>query len=182
MGCDGQAVAGWKTDLALWPGAWRNRYHQLQPLSIGWIAPDTEAMRNVIQQGDCIRTRFRAKHPRTLWLNDNDPKINTGFMLHCNMRMAALRTERWRSRRRLISSDQRSNAPPPAGLRVSGDPFLLPGAPDGTAVLLLPAVVQLFEKACRTSSRGRLFRCSVQVRNSRVKADRPVPPARQISR
>ncbi|RWX20658.1 hypothetical protein EHI47_39040, partial [Rhizobium leguminosarum] len=31
-------------------------------------------------------------------------------------------------------------------------------APDGTAALLLPAVVQFFEKACRTSSRGRLFR------------------------
>ncbi len=74
------------------------------------------------------------------------------------MRMAALRSERWRSGQALISSGQRSDAPPPAKLRVSGDPLLLPGAPDGIAALLLPAVVQFFRKACRTSSRGRLFR------------------------
>lgn len=36
------------------------------------------------------------------------------------------------------------------------------GEPDGTAALLLPAVVQLFEKACRTSSLGRLFRFPIQ--------------------
>jgi len=79
-------------------------------------------------------------------------------MLHCSKRMAALRSERWRCEQPLVSSGHRSNAPPPAKLRVSGDPLLLPGAPDGTAALLLPAVVQVFRKACRTSSRGRLFR------------------------
>jgi hypothetical protein len=31
------------------------------------------------------------------------------------------------------------------------------GTSDGTAALLLPAVVHFFRKACRTSSRGRLF-------------------------
>ncbi|CDZ51628.1 Hypothetical protein NGAL_HAMBI2427_42450 [Neorhizobium galegae bv. orientalis] len=36
------------------------------------------------------------------------------------------------------------------------------GKPDGTAALLLPAVVQFFRKACRTSSRGRLFRFPIQ--------------------
>ncbi|AHG49690.1 hypothetical protein RLEG12_02095 (plasmid) [Rhizobium leguminosarum bv. trifolii CB782] len=37
-------------------------------------------------------------------------------------------------------------------------PILLPGSSAGTAALLLPAVVRFFTKACRTSSRGRLFR------------------------
>ncbi|RWY77386.1 hypothetical protein EHI44_33525 [Rhizobium leguminosarum] len=95
--------------------------------------------------------------------------------------MAALRSERWRSGQLLISSHQRSNAPPPAELRVSGDPLLLPGEPDGTAALLLPAVVQFFGKACRTSSRGRLFRFQyIQALSSGVKADCPVPPALRI--
>ncbi|NKM32171.1 hypothetical protein GFL24_12515 [Rhizobium laguerreae] len=55
------------------------------------------------------------------------------------------------------------------------------GEPDGTTALLLPAVVQFFRKACRTSSRGRLFRFPKQVRNSGVKAECPVPPALRIS-
>ncbi|MBP2443994.1 hypothetical protein [Rhizobium leguminosarum] len=48
-----------------------------------------------------------------------------------------------------------------AELRVSGD---TPSqeAPDGTAVRLLPTVVQFARKACRTSSRGRLFRLQIQ--------------------
>lgn len=48
MGRDCEAIGGWQTDLALRRGAWRNRYRQLQPLSIGWIGVATEAVRNVL--------------------------------------------------------------------------------------------------------------------------------------
>ncbi|TBA12836.1 hypothetical protein ELH42_36600 [Rhizobium ruizarguesonis] len=47
---------------------------------------------------------------------------------------------------------------------------------------LLPAVVQFFEKACRTSSRGRLFRFRYKPGIQAVKADCPVPPALRISK
>src|SRR5690349_19234065 len=60
MGRDRQAVAGWQTDLALWRGAWRNQYRQLQPLSIGWPWVDIEAVRNVLRQGDRVCSWFRA--------------------------------------------------------------------------------------------------------------------------
>lgn len=127
MGRDRQAVAGSQTDLALWRRAWRKRYRQLQPLSIGWIRIDAEAMRNVIRQGNRVRSRFRAQHPRTLRLDDNDRKISIDLVLYCNISMVVLRSKPWRSRQPLVSSKHRSGAPPPAELRVSGDPFLLPG-------------------------------------------------------
>jgi len=56
----------------------------------------------------------------------NGRKMSNGSILHCNIRMAALRYECWRSEQPLVFSDHRSDAPPPAELRVSGDPFLLP--------------------------------------------------------
>ncbi|MGO7418210.1 hypothetical protein ACCS64_38605, partial [Rhizobium ruizarguesonis] len=46
--------------------------------------------------------------------------------------------------------------------------------------LLIPAVVKFFEKACRTSSRGRLFRFRYKPGIQAVKADCPVPPALRI--
>lgn len=55
MGPNRQAVAGWQADLVLWRGALRNRYRQLQPLSIGWTWVDTEAVRNVLRPGDRIQ-------------------------------------------------------------------------------------------------------------------------------
>ncbi len=81
-----------------------------------------------------------------LRLHHNGPNITGRTILHCNICMAALRSKRWRSGQPLVCLIHRSNAPPPAELRVSGDPLLLPGLPDRTAALLLPAVVQFFRK------------------------------------
>ena len=49
---------------------------------------------------------------------DGGKRISTRFMVHCNVRMAALRSERWRSRQLLLFSDRRSDAPPPAKLLI----------------------------------------------------------------
>ncbi len=122
MGRDSQAVAGWQTGLALWRGARRNGDRQLQSLSTGWAGCGPEAMRNVLHQGYSIRSRFRTTLPRTRRLPDGGKRISTRFMLHCNIRMAALRSERWRSRQLLLFSDRRSDAPPPAKLRIIGRP------------------------------------------------------------
>jgi len=45
------------------------------------------------------------------------------------------------------SHTYRSDAPPPAKLRVSGASLLLPGASVGTAALLLPAAVRFFSES-----------------------------------
>jgi hypothetical protein len=46
----------------------------------------------------------------------------------------------------------------PQSFEITKDPLLLPGSFVGSATLLLPVADRFFSKACRTSSRGRLFR------------------------
>src|SRR5882724_8619876 len=46
----------------------------------------------------------------------------------------------------------------PQSFGLLGDLLLLPGSSIGSATLLLPVADRFFSKACRTSSRGRLFR------------------------
>ncbi len=57
------------------------------------------------------------------------------------------------------------------------------GAPDGTAALLLPAVVHSFEKPAAPPPAAGFFVSNIIIRlSSGVTADCPVPPALQISK
>jgi len=73
--------------------------------------------------------------------------------------MAALHSDRWRFRMILLFWRHRSDAPPPAKLRVSGDPLLLPREAWRDSGIPPPSRCSTVRKACRTSSRGRLFLC-----------------------
>ncbi len=80
--------------------------------SLSWVQPRTE---HIVLQADTEKLLLHSGR-----------KLCNGTMLHCSRCMAVLRSQRWRSIRPLVILHHRSDAPPPAKLRVSGDPLLLP--------------------------------------------------------